>query len=464
MRKLYAALLLIALAATSEKGHTASLPQPDEPAFPRQQQCHVALPNHMDWKPQEHWAWNKICLGKIAAMSDFTSAGEDIGPIGCNPAEFNNWPKHRVISNEFLQVILRHPRYQRLIRDSGVQIWCAKFEDNVDLSSAIIKSPLSIDDSVFEYGVNLIYLKTSSYLSFQGSKFHNIFNADGLDVSGDLALGGGATFRDVDLVRAKIGGVLHLAGSKFSGLVDLTESIIKGELFLATSVSSPPEWLANSAAFTLRNVHAGSLQDTPQVWNLNAGKIDLNGFTYERLGGLKSDNDETLADRDLQWLLNTWFGKQKDHDVVFQPQPYRQLAKILRNTGREAKADAVLISMRDHERTHSATPIFQKMLLTVNWALLGYGYRVWLATIWFSGLVLLGTFVVRIDPAGLRVGFWHRFFYSLESAVPLIELTPLNERFANQLTPRVDRYFNVHKIAGLIIVSVLVAGMTGIVR
>ena len=54
------------------------------------------------------------------------------------------------------------------------------------------------------------------------------------------------------------------------------------------------------------------------------------------------------------------------------------------------------------------------------------------------------------------------FFYSLESAVPLVELSPMNQALSTNMPLWVKVYFQIHKIIGLVIVSVLIAGLTGL--
>jgi hypothetical protein len=593
MVRLLIIALFLSLALFHGPARAVDGPKPDEPAFPGQMECHVKLPGG-GWKPQEKWAWNRICLGKIVNLSWFKDEAQDIAPYECDTKQAKSWPSHSVLSDRFLQLIVRHSRYSRLIQDSGVRIRCAKYENWINLSNARLDWPIGLHGSVFERGVdisdlvsvstlsfvrstfdgpfnairleaggglfmsgkasfqavnlfgakvggdlaiagstfeglfnadglevgghlfmdgeasfqavNLLGVKVGGDLAIAGSTFEGLFNADGLEVGGhlfmideasfkavdllgakvggDLAIAGStfeglfdasgseiggyiflrdkASFRDVGLINVKAGGSLQIYGSRFIGHLDATGMSIKSELHLASFGRSPPTW-DDGARLTLRNVHVGALQDTKEAWNLKEGALDLDGFSYDRLGGLRSEKGSSMASRKKDWLMGNWLAKQRDYNTVFQPQPFRQLAKVLRVSGHTHKADDILYAMREHQRTLPSTSISEKIPLYASWALLGYGYTVWRAGIWFFGLVLLGASIAGMAPVRRGHGYWHRFFFSLESAVPLIDLSPLNERYALQLTPGVDRYFHFHKIAGLVLVSVLVAGMTGLV-
>lgn len=328
--------------------------------------------------------------------------------------------------------------------------------------SVFMDSSRFVGSSESDHSVRLLGATIGGDFALVGSVFEIPFEADGVKVGGALFMRDCARFKNARLVGASVGANLDISASRFLGGLDLTGSRIGGELLIASPNDAAPRW-RQGATLTLRNAHATALQDMENAWALPDGALDLNGFSYERLGGLRSSKGSTMADRPFEWLRDEWLTKQKDRDVAFQPQPYRQLATILRESGHAGKADRILYAMRDHQRTHAETPAFQKATLTLSWAFLGYGYRPWQAVVCFAALVLIGTLTVRRTRAGREEGPWKCFFFSLESAVPLIDLTPLNQRFAERLPEPVDWYFHIHKIAGLVLVSVLVAGMTGLV-
>ena len=58
--------------------------------------------------------------------------------------------------------------------------------------------------------------------------------------------------------------------------------------------------------------------------------------------------------------------------------------------------------------------------------------------------------------------FFDRFWYSFDMALPLIALDKKHEDF--NFTGGVLVYFHVHKIAGFVLVSFLVAGLSGLTK
>ena len=247
-----------------------------------------------------------------------------------------------------------------------------------------------------------------------------------MEVARSVFLREAASFRDVSLIGAKIGGILHLRGSKFDGVLDLTGASIGDELLFnvprlgsgGTKFLKPPIWTKNSKLI-LRNAKVGALNDTENAWsNLPNGSVDLTGFTYDRLGGLRSTRNSAMTGRSDDWLLG-WLGKQEGFDTTYNPQPFEQLAKVLRESGYPDKADGILYAARTHQRDSPETPFMTKALLWVQWGLIGYGYNNWLAVLWFIVMVIAGTFMCRVDALG---SYWRRFWYSFDTALPLVDL------------------------------------------
>ena len=85
-----------------------------------------------------------------------------------------------------------------------------------------------------------------------------------------------------------------------------------------------------SSCATLRS---GQIFDEEQSWPKKGNPL-LDGFSYARIGA-----GPTSAKKRLEWLA-----RQPDG---FIPQPYRQLAKVLREAGDDAGARKVLIAMED---------------------------------------------------------------------------------------------------------------------
>ena len=86
----------------------------------------------------------------------------------------------------------------------------------------------------------------------------------------------------------------------------------------------------------------------------------------------------------------------------FFPQPYVQLASVLRTAGEPETADRIVFAQREQERylacgytdaeDWSISCISQSALKAV----IGYGFRMWLVPIWVGMFVFMGAFVFQL--------------------------------------------------------------------
>jgi hypothetical protein len=175
----------------------------------------------------------------------------------------------------------------------------------------------------FTREVRLISARIGGELRADGSTFGGLFSAARLQTAESLFMRD-ASFRDIRLIGARIGGSLHLRKGVFDGDFDLTSATIADELQLNTPPGKgsnaakfrPPRWSGKSRLI-LRNTRAGALNDTIDSWD--GVKLDLVGFTYDRLGGLRATKDSIMAARPKEWLLNNWLAKQEGFGESFIP-------------------------------------------------------------------------------------------------------------------------------------------------
>ena len=178
------------------------------------------------------------------------------------------------------------------------------------------------------------------------------------------------------------------------------------------------------------------------------------------MGGLElSETEDDFAERGVPWML-AWLGAQPGHDKHYHPQPYDQLAQTLQSAGEAATAAGIQYNQRDHQRA-VATGL-TKVWPTIHWFLTGYGYENWKALMLFIALVVLGSFLCsRADQtAELQLG--HRFWFSLDWAVPIMDLG--TGSYVKMPTNWLGIYFHVHRIVGFILVTFIVAGLSGIAK
>jgi hypothetical protein len=319
----------------------------------------------------------------------------------------------------------------------------SKFTGQLNMNGLQVESHLFLTHQGEFAGVDLTAAKIGGGLDMR-SKFNGQLVMEVLQVEGSLFMMRSATF--VNLTFAKIGANLVLFSSRPSSL-DLTGTQVRGEFRLADTV-----WEKN-AKLILRNMEVGALQDSPEAW---PDDLELEGFTYDRLGGSMVDSTNKMADRDVSWFKE-WLGKQKSHS----PQPYEQLANVLQKTGHKEKADDILYYGKERERS-KATGL-NWLWLTLLWIFIGYGYRIWYAFVWIIAFVTIGACIFRRTEEAKRNKMPYGFAYSFDMLLPIVKLRECH--YDLDLSDWRSRYyFYFHKIMGYVLASFLIAGLSGLAK
>jgi hypothetical protein len=239
--------------------------------------------------------------------------------------------------------------------------------------------------------------------------------------------------------------------------------------------------LQNGATVDLSDARVGTLSDEEKSWP-QPGDLLIDGLTYDSFGpGSPTD----LRTR-LRWIALQPHGG-------FEPQPYRQLAKVYRQSGLDNEAIQVLIAEQDARYARYG-------LIGRSWGgllknTIGYGHRPLLAIFWSFAVVVLGWAVVRTaNGAGVMRPTWpetppastdqdyeplHPLLYSLDVFLPFVNLHQEHywwpkpgssgEFRAVGMTftfrGSVVRYYLwAQIIAGWLLSAIFVAGVTGLLR
>jgi len=229
----------------------------------------------------------------------------------------------------------------------------------------------------------------------------------------------------------------------------------------------------------LTNASAGSLVDDQESWPVK-GNLLLDGFVYGHISG----NSPRDAKTRLRWLAL---------QPEFKPQPYNQLAKVLREAGHARGARRVLYEMESRRRETEDHGLFSRLISRAFKTTLGYGY--YPQRIAIGGLAFLitmgwwffrqGYFAGAIVPTdrdayycfrahGRPPDHYQRFtasIYSLENSVPLFNLGQ-KDLWSADPSPRGSgrwadflRGFRWCQIVfGWLFSTLFVAGVTGVVR
>ena len=456
-----------------------------------------------------------------------------------DPSKADEWGADRQIRADLIRWLCVDQQAKELVDPKGIQAYGANIRDALDLSYVTVPFPLTLWRCRLMDPVNLRAVEipeldlqgtwlrslTADGAKVKGAVFlRNGFHAEGevrlpnAQIGGDLSCVGG-TFKnpvqpriagtgvalDADgiaatggvflcngfraegearLLGAQIGGALDCNSATFSGWLNAQVAVIKGGLFWRGIVN--PE----HAKLNLINASVGALVDDAKSWPA-PGNLHLDGFVYQRI---------SAGPRDAESRLD-WLARQKD----FRLQPYRQLAKVLRDEGNDAGARLVLFEM-EHRRRKQEDPgwlarVWSRIL---RWTI-GYGYYPHQALWWLAALTVLGLILFWGGYAAGSIAptdkdayspfkqnsqllphyeSFHASIYSLENALPLVKLGQVDRwqpdpnagwvckpakwvprSLCVALSPTPLRWFRWAQIClGWILATLFVAGVTGIVR
>ena len=368
--------------------------------------------------------------------------------------------------------------------------------------------------------VNLIGATIGGDLDCEKGQFINkgakALNADRLKVEGGVFLRNGFQAEgEVNLIGATIGGslvcekgrfinigetalnansanvngnVFLCKGFKAQGVVDLIGANIGG-YFIWTDVNSPEE-----VTLDLRSAKVGTLWDDANSWP-DPGKLILRGLVYNEI----YDRAPMTAKSRIDWLR-----RQKG----FWPQPYEQLAAVLRKSGQDEDAREILIAKNEDRARLTKLTWLEKCWYRILGPMIGYGYRPLNALWGVAAFVALGAFLFGIGYWGGLVtpqsesayvaknvstadagtetrqlsDVYPRFnflVYSFDTFVPLIDLhqakywLPNAKRglkllrikgFSLHIGGLLRLYLWIHLTMGWALTMLLVVGLTGLVR
>lgn len=281
----------------------------------------------------------------------------------------------------------------------------------------------------------------------------------------------GPAFRTIGHVKffgTTVGGSVSFTGAAFYGLaahiVSLQNANIGGTLQWKNVTVTP------STQLNLSQLKVGLLEDDHQSWPA-AGKLVLDGFNYAAIASVPLDTGKRKV-----WLKSRLEYLKRQAPNEFTLQPHRQLADILRKSGYEDNARDVLIDMHKARREQGG---FSKFGWLWSWILqgtIGFGYRSHWTLGWALVFVVLGAFLFN---AGYRAGFlvppkpdaktvseFSAIGYSLDAFLPIINLHQeelwVPSGFGGGRW--IQYYYWVHICLGWALITLGVAGFTGLVR
>jgi hypothetical protein len=342
-----------------------------------------------------------------------------------DPSRGASWGKDRTIRADLVRWTLTDPVASQYVHPSGIGIAGARIAGTLDLSYATVTLPITLLDCVIPDGLDLSFARIASIdlrrswtgeIDAQQALIHgdvllrlghydnvNFYRAE---IDGDLDCSSGRFVGDdpVSMVLATIkGDAIFHEGFETSGLVDFrlakvaqalsfnharfTGNEVSGLNAERATVGGGLYWvditLTPHTTLDLGSAHAGSLWDDAASWP-TPGNLDITGFVYGDISGGPADADARLD----------WIHRQPRSDWA-QPQPYRQLAMILRENGAEEGATQVEIARENAVTEYGGIPMSERIWRMGLRVTIGYGYRPLRALWWILMFVMIGTVLFR---------------------------------------------------------------------
>ncbi len=318
-----------------------------------------------------------------------------------------------------------------------------------------------------------------------------VFLGDGFKANGEVRFPGVAIGRDFDCENGEFinegnaaivadgmavkGNVFLRKGFGVEGWVSLV-GVTVGRHFLWSDVNHPEKTMLD-----LRNARAGVLWDDEKSWPAD-GNLFLDGFVYENIG----DDAPKDAKSRIEWIQRQYDPNKKVPQ--FRPQPYEQLATVL-----------LITKNKDRIRWGPKLSTNEFVWYRIFGPIIGYGYKPLNDLRWIGGFILLGFGLFGIGfikdvivptekdayvpgkRRQLRKGypkfsFFGALFYSIEMFVPVLDLhmkkywrPDANKsgkilRFIPVRGDFIRGYMWVHIILGWILTTLLIVGLTGLVK
>lgn len=379
-----------------------------------------------------------------------------------------------------LPLMLRNGTFGSEVRlyDAGVGALVAygsTFLGGTDMRGLKVEHAIDLRDATFAGNLSLDGAQISGDLDVEDSTFQADVSMTSAVIRKSLWLGRADFSGNVVLYGAAIGGDVDMRYATFAGLVDATGTAIAGELSLGSSPGSStgrPPW-RKDAGLVLRNAHVGAIQDLPDSdsmdSHLNAwparGKLELDGFSYERLGGWvapsASADDSGMIRRPSSWYID-WLAR----DTSYTPHPYQQLATLFREVGANGKANDILYAGRERERSETSGLGWLGLSL-LKWTIgYGIGFGYFLVLWWVIGLTLVGAIILWTNQTTVKKTkrFDWCVWASFDWMLPLIELDRAHTDFiCNQPRWRLN-WFYFQAITGYVLAAFIGAGVAGLTQ
>lgn len=246
----------------------------------------------------------------------------------------------------------------------GIQVRGAWISGMLDLENVVCEKILYFGKCYFDEKIYLMRALTKT-IYLHGSFCQKGIIGDGLVCHGSLHLR--HSFESHDEVRflgAKVEGNFDCSQATFKALNEKQRALNCDGMNVVGNLFMREECKVLQGIINLTSATVGSLSDDKDFWEQETLKhVELNGFRYGHIYG----------DTSASFRLEKMLGKMPRDE--FTPQPYKQLAKVLRTMGHKNDADEVMIALHEKKMEISKSESLSYLLQKIyKWTSL-YGYR-----------------------------------------------------------------------------------------
>lgn len=380
-------------------------------------------------------------------------------------------------------------RFERMKVDQNVNITNTVFRGGVNFTGASIAGYFDADDASFENATsaaNFNSMQVGGHASFIRAVFKGKADFTAANIAGQfiaeeirfespaetVSFNGmtvrqyadfeRATFQGpVDFGSAYFVGAFGAANAKFLHDANLTGIKVDGSANFGRAEFSKRLYLQDAKFMTV--------DLSEMILPLEENSVVLYGTTYEHI--VRGEKNATW-ERDLKGLL----GKAE-----YSPDVYIRLEDYFRRHGESEQADRICYEQNYRKRCKARNELgILRSLPKVSGNLLlsytvRYGRHPSLALVWMGAFVVFGYLVFRgcdadgnpkkmeQQKSGEAPRVWNAFWYSLDLFVPMIDL-----QSANFWMPKKEslarHYMLLHRIAGWLLIPIVVAALTGIIK
>ncbi len=436
-----------------------------------------------------------------------------------NPGDFSD--KARVVDEDFLEKLLsggfKDVDRAHNLDLHGVTISNAIFQDPVNINFDV-PYRVTFDHCEFRQGIDLSGSQFAKDLVFNASSFGTSQAGAGSDagngvefinasVAGTVVFTNPEFYIPVDFTKARLR-ELNIINATFASPsaddpdLDLTALHVDNDLSLSVNSAQPRQVVAQflvvngSTSFGRSGVGFFATKELDLTnsrfqnlafygfsqWQANpsAGAVSLDGFSFQEVTLHDCGNSQHCGAWKMLDLLDS-------EQVNYSPQPYLAMEQNLGANGDVSRADDAYIRMRNRQRHQRIVNPRNVTAAWIEWfgdtvlyQLIGYGREPGRA-VWFAvGFVAIGMIIFRPkhmvaqesgnddksdkhDPDKSQKTY-SSFWYSLDVLAPAIELGADSawEPDPNWWIGRTYSYW--HRIAGWILVPLILAAITGFIH